>query len=201
MAREKKQYPTEKELAILKILWAGGPSTVRQVNEQISKQQKTGYTTTLKLMQIMTDKGLLTRDDTPFKHIYKPAVSKEKTEKQIVADMLDKVFAGSAENWLCGPSRPNRSRQRSLKKSVNCSIRWRNNHGHTDTIFIRTNRPADRLGSGAFPVAGLRGNGIDGARIEAARQGILKHALFNCLFRTCADGIGANCNLYINEQS
>jgi BlaI family penicillinase repressor len=100
MAREKKQYPTEKELAILKILWAGGPSTVRQVNEQISKQQKTGYTTTLKLMQIMTDKGLLTRDDTPFKHIYKPAVSKEKTEKQIVADMLDKVFAGSAEKLV-----------------------------------------------------------------------------------------------------
>lgn len=100
MAREKKQYPTEKELAILKVLWASGPSTVRQVNEQISKRQKTGYTTTLKLMQIMTDKGLLIRDDTPFKHIYKPAVCKEKTEKQIVADMLDKVFAGSAEKLV-----------------------------------------------------------------------------------------------------
>jgi len=100
MAREKKLYPTERELAILKVLWANGPSTVRQVNDHISKQQKTGYTTTLKLMQIMTEKGLLVRDDTPFKHIYKPAVSAERTEKQLVADMLDRVFAGSAEKLV-----------------------------------------------------------------------------------------------------
>ena len=100
MARDKKQHPTEKELAILNVLWAVGPATVRQVNDEISKQQKTGYTTTLKLMQIMTDKGLLIRDDEPFKHIYKPAVSQEKTEKQLVTDMLDKVFAGSAEKLV-----------------------------------------------------------------------------------------------------
>lgn len=100
MARERKQYPTEKELAILKVLWTSGPSTVRQVNEQISKEQKTGYTTTLKLMQIMTDKGLLIRDDESFKHVYKPAVSEEKTQKQIVGDMLDRIFAGSAEKLV-----------------------------------------------------------------------------------------------------
>ena len=100
MAREKGQNPTEKELAILKVLWANGPSTVRQVNDQISKEQKTGYTTTLKFMQIMTDKGLLDRDDSSFKHVYKPAISEEKTEKQIVSDMLDKVFAGSAEKLV-----------------------------------------------------------------------------------------------------
>jgi predicted transcriptional regulator len=100
MAREKKQYPTEKELAILKVLWAKGPSTVRQVNDEICKQQETGYTTTLKLMQIMTEKGLLVRDDSEFKHVYKPAVSAEITEKQIVGDMLDRVFAGSAEKLV-----------------------------------------------------------------------------------------------------
>ncbi len=100
MAREKTQYPTEKELAILKVLWANGPSTVRQVNDHICKEQKTGYTTTLKFMQIMTDKGLLVRDDSVFKHIYKPAISKEIAEKQIVGDMLDKVFAGSAEKLV-----------------------------------------------------------------------------------------------------
>ena len=100
MAREKGHNPTEKELAILKVLWAGGPSTVRQVNDQISKQQKTGYTTTLKLMQIMTDKGLLVRDDSTFKHVYKPAISEEKTQKQIVSDVLEKVFAGSAEKLV-----------------------------------------------------------------------------------------------------
>lgn len=100
MAREKKHYPTEKELAILRVLWAKGPCTVRQVNDEICKEQKTGYTTTLKLMQIMTDKGLLVRDDSEFKHVYKPAVSEEKTQKQIVGDMLDKVFAGSAEKLV-----------------------------------------------------------------------------------------------------
>jgi BlaI family transcriptional regulator, penicillinase repressor len=100
MAKNKKQNPTEKELAILKVLWSNGPYTVRQVNEQINKKKQTGYTTTLKLMQIMTDKGLLVRDDSEFKHIYKPAVSAEKTEKQIVSDMLDNVFAGSAANLV-----------------------------------------------------------------------------------------------------
>lgn len=100
MAREKKRYPTQKELAILKVLWSRGPSTVRQVNDQISQSHKTGYTTTLKLMQIMTEKGLLTRDDEPFKHVYKPAVSEEITQKQIVANMLDTVFAGSAEKLV-----------------------------------------------------------------------------------------------------
>ena len=100
MAREKAQGPTEKELAILKVLWAKGPSTVRQVNDEINKQLETGYTTTLKLMQIMTEKGLLVRDDSQFKHIYKPAVSAESTEKQIVGDMLEKVFSGSAERLV-----------------------------------------------------------------------------------------------------
>jgi predicted transcriptional regulator len=100
MVREKKQYPTEKELAILKVLWAKGPSTVRQVNDEICRQQETGYTTTLKLMQIMTEKGLLVRDDSVFKHVYKPAVSAESTEQQIVGEMLDRVFAGSAEKLV-----------------------------------------------------------------------------------------------------
>jgi predicted transcriptional regulator len=100
MARTKAQGPTEKELAILKVLWAKGPSTVRQVNDQINIELETGYTTTLKLMQIMTDKGLVLRDKSAFKHVYKPAVSAEITEKQIVGDMMDKVFSGSAERLV-----------------------------------------------------------------------------------------------------
>jgi predicted transcriptional regulator len=100
MARSKANGPTEKELAILKVLWAKGPCTVRQVNDQINTEQETGYTTTLKLMQIMLEKGLLVRDDSVFKHIYRPAISAESTEKQIVGDMLDKVFSGSAERLV-----------------------------------------------------------------------------------------------------
>ena len=69
MARHKLSGPTERELAILGILWNNGPSTVRRVNEEMNKQQRTGYTTTLKLMQIMTEKGLLIRDDSKFQHV------------------------------------------------------------------------------------------------------------------------------------
>jgi len=97
MARTKVQGPTEKELEILKVLWTKGPATVRHVNAEISKGQQTGYTTTLKLMQIMTEKGLLVRNDSQFKHVYKPAVSKKKTQDQIVRGILDTVFSGSAE--------------------------------------------------------------------------------------------------------
>ena len=100
MARYKVSGPTDKELTILGILWNNGPSTVRQVNEEMSKQQRTGYTTTLKLMQIMTGKGLVVRDDSKFQHVYKPAVSEEKTQKQIVGDLLERAFSGSAEKLV-----------------------------------------------------------------------------------------------------
>lgn len=100
MARQKVSGPTDKELTILSVLWNNGPSTVRQVNEEMNKQQKTGYTTTLKLMQIMTEKGLVIRDDSKFQHIYKPAVSEEKTQNQVVGDLLEKVFSGSAEKLV-----------------------------------------------------------------------------------------------------
>ena len=100
MAKDRVSGPTKKELAILAILWNNGPSTVRQVNEEMNKQQKTGYTTTLKLMQIMTEKKLVVRDDSKFQHIYKPAVSEEKTQKQVVGDLLEKVFSGSAEKLV-----------------------------------------------------------------------------------------------------
>jgi predicted transcriptional regulator len=73
---------------------------VREINEAMNKQADTGYTTTLKLMQIMTDKGLLRRDDSAFKHVYQPALSEEKTQKQLVGDLLDRAFCGSAEKLV-----------------------------------------------------------------------------------------------------
>jgi BlaI family transcriptional regulator, penicillinase repressor len=100
MARHKLAGPTEKELQILSILWDIGAATVRHVNEEINKQQKTGYTTTLKIMQIMTDKGLLVRDGSGFQHIYKPAVSEEGTQNQIIGSLLEKAFSGSAEKLV-----------------------------------------------------------------------------------------------------
>ncbi len=100
MARRKTTGPTDRELMILGILWSRGPSTVREVNESMNEDGDTGYTTTLKLMQIMTEKGLLVRDDSQFKHVYKPALSEERTQRQLVGDLLEKAFAGSAEKLV-----------------------------------------------------------------------------------------------------
>ena len=100
MAKNNDFRPTDRELTILGILWDNGPSTVRQVNEIMNQNTNTGYTTTLKLMQIMTEKGLLIRDDSQFKHIYKPGVTQEKAQKVLVGDLLEKAFAGSAEKLV-----------------------------------------------------------------------------------------------------
>jgi predicted transcriptional regulator len=100
MARRKSSRPTDRELTILRVLWDNGPSTVRRVNEAMSKDEDTGYTTTLKLMQIMTEKGLLLRDESQFKHVYKPAFTEERTQKQLVGDLLERAFSGSAEKLV-----------------------------------------------------------------------------------------------------
>ena len=88
--------PTEAELEILRALWERGPSTVRQVHEAIAAARETGYTTTLKLMQIMADKGLVTRDESSRTHIYTPRASQESTQRQLVTDLVARAFGGSA---------------------------------------------------------------------------------------------------------
>jgi BlaI family penicillinase repressor len=100
MARKKTTGPTDGELAILSVLWEKGPSTVRDVHEGLHQDVETGYTTTLKLMQIMVEKGLLVRENDDRRHIYRPALSEEKTQKQLVQNLLDRVFAGSAEKLV-----------------------------------------------------------------------------------------------------
>jgi predicted transcriptional regulator len=86
--------PTEAELAILRVLWSRGPSTVREVAESMGREG--AYTTILKLMQIMTEKRLVNRDDAARTHVYEAAYSEDHTQKQIVTDLLDRVFDGSA---------------------------------------------------------------------------------------------------------
>ena len=100
MARHRSLRPTERELTILRILWGQGPSTVREVNEAMAKDRDTGYTTTLKFMQIMTEKGLLIRDESQRQHIYRPAITEEKTQKQLVGDLLERAFSGSMEKLV-----------------------------------------------------------------------------------------------------
>lgn len=96
MANNKVIKPTESELEILQILWAKGLATVREVHEELSKTKEAGYTTTLKLMQIMHEKGLVKRDDSMRTHVYQAAVNKEKTQKHLLGKMIDSLFGGSA---------------------------------------------------------------------------------------------------------
>lgn len=95
MARKRNVGPTEKELQILSILWKYGPSTVRDINSKINQNENAGYTTTLKLMQIMFEKGLLSRDETSKTHRYSTINSENHVQKEIVGSLLNRVFAGS----------------------------------------------------------------------------------------------------------
>jgi len=96
--------PTDAELAILRVLWARGPSTVRDIasdlNEGRSSGDAAGYTTVLKTMQIMTTKGLLLRDESSRTHVYRPKLSEERTLRQITGDLLDRAFGGSAQKLV-----------------------------------------------------------------------------------------------------
>ena len=88
--------PTDSELTILQELWQRGPSTVKVIHEALSSTRDIGYTTALKLMQIMHEKGLLTREREGKTHIYQPAVSQEKVQKQLLNKLMDTAFEGSA---------------------------------------------------------------------------------------------------------
>ncbi len=88
--------PTEAELAILGVLWAEGPSTVRQVHAGLPNGGRVGYTTILKLMQIMTEKGLLHRDESSRAHVYHAACDEERTQRRLVGDLLDRAFQGAS---------------------------------------------------------------------------------------------------------
>jgi predicted transcriptional regulator len=88
--------PTDAELQILRVLWTAGPSTVRQVHERLSAGRDVGYTTTLKLMQIMAEKGLVSRDESDRTHVYTARASENQTQRQLVSDLMDRAFGGSA---------------------------------------------------------------------------------------------------------
>src|SRR5260221_860748 len=95
MATTKYIKPTESELEILQMLWTKGIATVRDVHEELLKTKDAGYTTTLKLMQIMHEKGLVKRDDSMRTHVYQAAVNKERTQKHMLSKMIDSLFGGS----------------------------------------------------------------------------------------------------------
>ena len=92
--------PTQSELEILTVLWDAGPSTVREVQQTLDARRRIGYTTVLKLLQIMTEKGLVRRDARERAHRYTPTLPRERTEQQMVGDLLDRAFGGSASRLV-----------------------------------------------------------------------------------------------------
>lgn len=101
MARDKSEIkPTEAELSLLNVLWDLGPATVREVHEKISLSQKTGYTTVLKILQIMHDKNLVIRDESKRAHVYAAANSQMHTQSSLLKDLITKAFGGSRSNLV-----------------------------------------------------------------------------------------------------
>jgi len=113
------QKPTAAELEILQVLWERGPSTVREVHEALKQEKDLGYTTVLKLMQIMTSKGLVRRNEDQRAHIYEAQQPAEKTKRQLAADVLERVFDGSARELLLHALAAQRSSRQEIEELRN----------------------------------------------------------------------------------
>jgi BlaI family penicillinase repressor len=100
MPRSPSSRPNDVELAILRVVWNRKTCTVREVHEALQAERNTGYTSTLKMMQVMCEKGLLKRDDTQRPQVYRPAIPQEQTQKKIVRDLVKTVFGGSARKLV-----------------------------------------------------------------------------------------------------
>ncbi len=121
--QNKKQEPTKSELEILQVLWKHGPSTVRFVNDQLNElKREVHYTSTLKLMQIMAEKELLTRDESNMKHIYSAAMEEEKMKGLLLDKFVDNMYDGSAGNLvlqLLGNKKASKKELEDIKKLLN----------------------------------------------------------------------------------
>jgi predicted transcriptional regulator len=100
MPRSPSSRPNDVELAILRVIWNRKACTVREVHDALQEQRNTGYTSTLKMMQVMCEKGLLKRDDAQRPQVYRPAIPQEQTQKKIVRDLVNTVFGGSARKLV-----------------------------------------------------------------------------------------------------
>jgi BlaI family transcriptional regulator, penicillinase repressor len=100
MSRSPSPNPTQVELQILGVLWNRGPSTVREVHNALGDQRDTGYSTTLKMMQVMTEKGLLIKDDSQRPQVYRSAISQDQAQTQFVDDLIQRVFGGAADKLI-----------------------------------------------------------------------------------------------------
>ena len=116
MLKEPLQKPTSSELEILRVLWARGPSTVREVHQALSEKKSLGYTTVLKLLQIMTAKGTVRRDEDHRAHVYQACQPATETKRQLVGDVLQRVFEGSASELMIHALEGRRTSKKELEE-------------------------------------------------------------------------------------
>jgi BlaI family transcriptional regulator, penicillinase repressor len=116
MKQEPKFNPTPSELEILQILWTRGPSTVREIHDELSKEKDVGYTSALKFLQIMTTKGLVTRSEEQRAHVYSASEPAETTKQQLATDVLQRVFRGSASQLMQHALQGRRSSKKELEE-------------------------------------------------------------------------------------
>lgn len=108
--------PSNAELEILRVLWKEGPSTVRSVHDALKRERDVGYTTVLKIMQVMAEKRLVTRDESERSHVYAPAVEEKSVKRRLVSDLLDKAFDGSAAQLVMQALSDKRASAEDLKQ-------------------------------------------------------------------------------------
>lgn len=111
----KQRRPTEAELSILHVLWETGPSTVRDIQRKLNEQRPTGYTTVLKMLQIMTEKGHVERDETQRPQVYRARYSRQQTQRQLVRDLLQRAFDGSVKTLVLQALSTRKSSQQELE--------------------------------------------------------------------------------------
>ena len=122
MAKKLTPRPTDSELEILRILWENGASTVKAVNEKLNEKKESGYTTTLKMLQIMYEKNLVVRDENERSHVYKAAINQNEIQKVLLDKLLTTAFSGSAANLVMqalGNSQPSKEELKKIKELLN----------------------------------------------------------------------------------
>lgn len=122
MTKKQTPKPTDSELEILQILWRNGPSTVKMVNENLNQKKEVGYTTTLKLMQIMFDKGLVRRNEEERSHIYSAALEENQIQTALIEKLLETAFSGSAAKLVMqalGNSKPSKDELDKIRELIN----------------------------------------------------------------------------------
>ena len=145
MPRRTSSQPTEVEMQILRILWELGPSPVREIHKRLEAAKGTNYSTTVKMLSVTLQKGLVKRDEDAQPHVYRPALTRAKTGKRLLDDLVDKVYEGSAMSLVLQALSSTKATKEELTKFAACSIKWKGN-SHVRTTRCNPSGSAESVG-------------------------------------------------------